>query len=68
MAYASEVGAQNFPVFADPGRAYANATPMTQAKHPEMCALAPDMTIIQCFDGHGAHFNALAAIKQHAGL
>lgn len=66
--YAQAIGAQSFPVFADGSRTIANNTPMTQNTHPEMCALAPDMTIISCYSGHGAHNQAFAAIRTHAGL
>ena len=62
------VGITKFPVFADGSRNYANATPMTQQRHPEMCAVTPDLEIISCYSGHGGYENALADIKAHAGL
>lgn len=67
-AYARQVGISNFPVFADGSRNYANATPMTQEAHPEMCAVSPEMRIISCYAGHGGYENALNDIRVHAGL
>jgi len=67
-AYAQQVGINSFPVFADGSYSIASATPMTQAVHPEMCALAPDWTIISCASGHGTYSGLLNDIKAHAGL
>lgn len=55
-------------MFADGEQSMVDATPMTQATHPEMCALAPDMTIISCDDGHNGYKNMLDDIREHAGL
>ena len=67
-AYARQVGITTFPVFADGGSNYANATPMTQLRHPEMCAVSPEMRIISCYHGHGGYEAALNDIRVHAGL
>ncbi len=67
-AYAEDMGSPDFPVFADGDKQIAEHTPMTQERHPEMCALTPDMSIISCHVGHGAYVDALDAIRDHAGL
>ena len=67
-SYAETIGSPSFPVFADGDYVIADATPMTQEVHPEMCAIAPDMTIISCYSGHGGYEDALNDIKSHAGL
>jgi len=67
-AYAENIGDPDFPVFADGDKQISEHTPMTQERHPEMCALAPDMTIITCFAGHESYGDALQAIRDHAGL
>ncbi len=67
-AYAETIGTPSFPVFADGKFTIVNATPMTQAVHPEICAFAPDMTIINCYTVHGNYADALDAIREHAGL
>ena len=67
-SYADTIGNPDFTVMADGDRLIAGATPMTQDRHPEMCGIAPDMTIITCFYGHGGYDQALEAIKAHAGL
>jgi hypothetical protein len=67
-AYASDLGITEFPVLADGRQGLAGITPMTQQTHPEMCALAPDMTILGCYSGHGGYSNALDDIRDHAGL
>lgn len=67
-AYAETIGSPDFPVFADGERIIAGATPMTQKVHPELCAFAPDMTIIKCYSGHGSYERALNQIMDHAGL
>ena len=66
-AYADIIGNPDFPVMADGSNSIAENTPMTN-RHPEMCSLAPDMTIISCHVGHGGYNEALNAIKAHAGL
>ena len=66
--YAEEIGNPDFPVFADGTEKMANATPMTTNTHPEVCGLAPDMTIISCHASHGGYERALDDIKEHAGL
>ena len=67
-AYALQVGITTFPVFADGAGNYANATPMTQMRRPEMCAVSPEMRIISCYHGHGGYQSALSDIRAHAGL
>ncbi len=66
--YAQQVGITEFPVLADSAGAFANATPMTQNAHPEVCAIAPDMTIISCGAGHKSFTSRLNDIKAYAGL
>ena len=66
-SYADIIGNPDFPVMADGDKLLAAHTPMTQDRHPEMCALAPDMTIISCYAGHGGYDQALDAIMAHAG-
>jgi len=41
---------------------------MTQENNPELCALAPDMTIVDCTWGHGKIEEMLDNIRAHAGL
>jgi len=67
-SYAETIGNPDFPVMADGDKLIAAATPMTQDRHPEMCGIAPDMTIITCYYGHGGYDRALDDIKAHAGL
>jgi len=62
------LGITEFPVLADAQTLFASVTPMTQQVHPEMCALAPDMTIISCYSGHGGYEGALNDIRAHAGM
>jgi len=67
-SYADTIGNPDFPVMADGTEQIKSNTPMTQERHPEMCALAPDMTLISCYSGHGGYDKALADIKLDAGL
>ena len=64
--YAQQLGITQFPVLADGVGAFANATPMTQSTHPEVCAVAPDMTLISCGSGHKSYLQRLQDIKSHA--
>ena len=41
---------------------------MTLVSRPELCALAPDLTILDCYTGHGTHEQALEDIRIHAGI
>lgn len=41
---------------------------MTLQAHPELCALAPDLTILMCTSGRGAYEDALDTIEAHAKL
>ena len=67
-SYAEVIGDPQHPVFADGDTLIADATPMTALSIPELCAIAPDMTIISCSQGHGAYEFILDDIKSHAGL
>jgi hypothetical protein len=67
-AYAKGIGSPSFPVFADGNSTIAGATPMSQKTHPEMCALTPELKILNCYSGHKAYLTALNDIKSHAGL
>ena len=67
-SYADTIGNPSFPVMADGDALISDHTPMTQTRHPEMCGLAPDMTIISCTYGHGGYDQVLDDIKAHAGL
>lgn len=67
-AYATEVGITTFPAVVDPISAIANATPLLENTRPELCAIAPDMTILQCVTGHNQVVPLINVIKQHAGL
>ena len=66
--YAEVIGDPPFPVLADGQKKSVQATPMTLNSHPEMCALAPDMTILGCYLGHGKHEAAFEDIRAHAGM
>ena len=52
-SYADLIGNPSFPVMADELERTVDVTPITLTAHPEMCALAPDMTIPGCHLGHG---------------
>jgi len=64
--YAQRVGITDFPVLADSMGAFAGSTPMTQRRHPELCALTPDMRILSCAVGHGAYRRLLDDIRRHS--
>lgn len=66
QVYAQQVGISQFPVMADGNFTLANATPMTQLVHPELCLLGPDMTILHCTSGHNQVQGMFDIIKQHA--
>ena len=68
ISYHDRIGAPSFPIFADGTGKMAQATPMTQAYHPEMCALTPELEIISCYHGHGGYEQALDDIRVHAGF
>ena len=63
--YAKRLKITDFPVLADGVRAYAKVTPMTQRRHPELCAVAPDMRIISCGVGHRAYKRLMKDIRTH---
>ena len=67
-AYAEYIDSPDFPVFADGDESIASATPISPQSHPQVCAIAPDMTIISCYAGHGEYVEALDDIEQHAGI
>ena len=54
-----------FPVTADPTGQLYTMTPWTGAPRPGKCVLAPDMTILACYDGDN-DTQGYAAIEQHA--
>ena len=66
-AYAGLVGA-TYPVLADPTDAAAAASPWNGTTLPGKCVVAPDMTILTCWTGHGEDTIAYDAIKNHAGI
>ena len=66
--YARYIGDPDFPVFADGEGIIKGSTPLTQTQRPEVCALSPEMAIIDCAAGHGTEENMLDAIRDHAGL
>lgn len=67
-AYAEYIGSPSFPVMSDGLERVADVTPMTLTWHPEMCAIAPDMTILGCHEGHGTYEDAFNDIRAHAGI
>jgi len=66
--YAEHIGNPDFPVFADGEKRLHDATPMNGESHPEVCAIGPDMTILECWSGHGSVETALDKIRETAGL
>jgi hypothetical protein len=67
-AYAETVGAKKFPVFADGKEKFADATPIDFTTHPYLCAISPEMVILECFSGHGTTDAALDAVRADAGI
>ena len=67
-AYATQLGITQFPVMADGTMTLVGATPMTQAVHPELCVIGPDMMILHCVSGHGQLDALFSVVKAHAGL
>jgi len=63
--YAKRAGITDFPVLIDGIGAYASVTPMTQRRHPELCAIAPDMRIISCGAGHKSYKRLMDDIRGH---
>ncbi len=63
--YVKRAGITDFPVLTDAGGAYARVTPMTQRRHPELCAIGPDMRIISCGAGHNSYKRLLSDIRAH---
>lgn len=68
VSYANTIDNPDFPIFADGNHIVADATPLTNNTHPEMCSLTPELEIIKCYSGHGGYEDALQDIKNHAGL
>ena len=68
IAYAERIGSPNFPVLAGGDGAIVDATPLTQNAHPEVCALTPELEVIDCFVGHGGSDDALDVIRSHADI
>ena len=60
------VTTSDLPILADGTHTLATITPMTQATHPELCALTPELSIISCYAGHGKIDYALEDIRAHA--
>lgn len=67
LLYASQVGITSIPVTSDPAQRLTVATPWTGISRPGKCALAPDMTILRCWDGDD-DTPGLEAIRDHAGI
>lgn len=67
-SYAETIGNPDFPVMADGDGLMPDATPMLTGRHPQVCGLTPDMTIISCYANHNQYDVALDDIKAHAGL
>ena len=65
--YAQSIGA-SFPCLADHTGQITSSTPLTGMYRPELCALAPDMTILQCETGHDKYQALLTTIQAHAEL
>ena len=63
IAYAERIGSPDFPVLAGGDGAIVDATPLTQDAHPEVCAVTPELEIIECFVGHGGSDDALDVIR-----
>ena len=68
ISYAERIGSPNFPVLAGGDGAIVDATPFTQDAHPEVCAVTPELEILECFVGHGGAADALDVIRSHAGI
>ena len=66
--YAETIDFPNFPIFADGNQLVAETTPLTNETLPEVCSLAPDLTIIKCYSGHGGYENSFNDIRIHAGM
>jgi hypothetical protein len=66
--YAEDVGLKGFPVTADPDQDVFDATPYDGGSLPGVCALGPDMTLIDCSSGSSAVRAMLDAVKAHAGF
>ena len=61
--YVKRAGITDFPVLTDAVGAYASVTPMTQRRHPELCAIGPDMRIISCGAGHKSYKRLMKDIR-----
>lgn len=66
-AYADAVEAI-YPVLADPTDGVAAGSPWNGTTLPGKCAIAPDMTILTCWTGHGEDTQGYDAIRAHAGI
>ncbi|MED5373774.1 MAG: redoxin domain-containing protein [Myxococcota bacterium] len=60
--YAPNVGDPAIPVFADPERAWLEASPYDGSELPGKCLLSPDMELVQCWTGHDNDQDALDTI------
>jgi hypothetical protein len=63
--YAKRAGITDFPVFIDGIGAYKSVTPMTQRTHLELCAIGPDMRILNCASGHKSYERLMGDIRTH---
>ena len=68
VSYHQTIGEPDFPILADGEGLLPDRTPMSGRVHPEICAIAPDMSIISCDSGHGGFQVAMDDIEDHAGL
>ncbi len=68
VAYAERIGSPDFPILAGGDGTVADATPMSQIAHPEICVLTPEFEIVECFEGHGGTDEAFDVIRSHAGI
>lgn len=67
LLYASQVGISSIPVTSDPLQRLTLATPWTGISRPGKCALAPEMTILHCWEGDD-NAPGFDAIRMHAGI
>ena len=66
--FAEHIGDPDFPVLADGEKLLFDLTPMNPASHPHVCAIGPDMKILECWTGHGEIQTALDKVRETAGL
>ena len=49
VAYAERIGSPDFPILAGGDGSVADATPLSQIAHPEICVFTPEFEIVECF-------------------